>query len=37
MTADRIAGRIGLDRWVVPFVGKMSKKGPDHEKAKVTA
>jgi thiosulfate dehydrogenase [quinone] large subunit len=37
LTAGYNAGRIGLDRWVVPFVRKMSKKGPDHEKAKVTA
>ncbi|MGF6953779.1 thiosulfate dehydrogenase [quinone] large subunit [Neobacillus sp. B4I6] len=37
LTAGYNAGRIGIDRWVVPFVGKMSKKGPDHEKAKVTA
>lgn len=37
LTAGYNAGRIGLDRWVVPFITKMSKKGPDHEKAKVTA
>jgi thiosulfate dehydrogenase [quinone] large subunit len=37
LTAGYNAGRIGLDRWVVPFVRKMSKKGLDHEKAKVTA
>ncbi|MFP5113801.1 DoxX family protein [Bacillaceae bacterium C204] len=34
LTAGYNAGRIGLDRWVVPFVRKMSKKGTNHEKVK---
>src|SRR3954468_19640541 len=36
LTAGYNAGRIGLDRWVVPFITKMSKKGTNHEKAKAT-
>jgi thiosulfate dehydrogenase (quinone) large subunit len=37
LTAGYNAGRIGLDRWVIPFITKMSKKGTGHEKAKVSA
>ncbi|MFB5195183.1 DoxX family membrane protein [Neobacillus sp. KR4-4] len=37
LTAGYNAGRIGLDRWVVPFFKKTSKKGTGHEKAKVSA
>ena len=37
ITAGYNAGRIGLDRWVVPFFTKMSKKDTEREKAKVTA
>ncbi|PFP22207.1 Crp/Fnr family transcriptional regulator, partial [Bacillus sp. AFS073361] len=37
LAAGYNAGRIGLDRWVVPFFKKTSKKGTGHEKAKVSA
>jgi thiosulfate dehydrogenase (quinone) large subunit len=37
LTAGYNAGRIGLDRWVVPFVRKMSKKGTVNDKPKTTA
>jgi hypothetical protein len=37
LTAGYNAGRIGLDRWVIPFIKKTSKKGAGHEKAKVSA
>ncbi|MEH7072827.1 DoxX family protein [Neobacillus drentensis] len=37
LTAGYNAGRIGLDRWVVPFFTKMSKKGTGNEKANVSA
>lgn len=37
LTAGYNAGRIGLDRWVVPFITKMIKKGTGHERAKVSA
>jgi thiosulfate dehydrogenase [quinone] large subunit len=37
LTAGYNAGRIGLDRWVVPFIAKMSKKGTGNEKAKASA
>jgi thiosulfate dehydrogenase (quinone) large subunit len=37
LTAGYNTGRISLDRWVIPFITKMIKKGTGHEKAKVSA
>lgn len=37
LTAGYNAGRIGLDRWVMPFIAKMSKKGTGNEEAKARA
>src|SRR3954451_4929040 len=37
LTAGYNAGRIGLDRWVIPFITKMSKKGTNTEKPKAAA
>lgn len=36
LTAGYNAGRIGLDRWVVPFFRKISKKTAGNEKSKAT-
>jgi thiosulfate dehydrogenase (quinone) large subunit len=36
LTAGYNAGRIGLDRWVMPFIAKMSKKTTDKKETKVT-
>jgi thiosulfate dehydrogenase (quinone) large subunit len=37
LTAGYNAGRIGLDRWVVPFIAKMGKKGTPDPKQKIAA
>jgi len=37
LAAGYNAGRIGLDRWVVPFIRKMSKKAVGNKKTKVAA
>ncbi|WP_223589424.1 DoxX family protein [Neobacillus bataviensis] len=37
LTAGYNAGRIGLDRWVVPFIRKMSKKGTGIENTKAVS
>ncbi|PFO09661.1 Crp/Fnr family transcriptional regulator, partial [Bacillus sp. AFS076308] len=37
LTAGYNAGRIGLDRWVVPFFRKISKKETGDVKHKVSA
>ncbi|WP_462408573.1 DoxX family membrane protein [Neobacillus sp. Marseille-QA0830] len=37
LTAGYNAGRIGLDRWVVPFIRKFTTKNAGAEKPKVTA
>jgi len=37
LTAGYNAGRIGLDRWVIPFIQKFSKKNTTAEKAKASA
>lgn len=36
LAAGYNAGRIGLDRWVIPFIRKISKKTADNRKAKAT-
>ncbi|PFO00902.1 Crp/Fnr family transcriptional regulator, partial [Bacillus sp. AFS076308] len=36
LTAGYNAGRIGLDRWVVPFFRKMGNKNTSPEKTKAT-
>lgn len=37
LTAGYNAGRIGLDRWVIPFIRKMVKKDPNNKKPKIVA
>lgn len=37
LTAGYNAGRIGLDRWVVPFLRKMNKKAAGNENPKAAA
>lgn len=37
LTAGYNAGRIGLDRWVMPFIAKMNKKETGREKSKASA
>ncbi|WP_042357063.1 DoxX family membrane protein [Bacillus rubiinfantis] len=36
LTAGYNAGKIGLDRWVIPFIRKISKKNSENNQAKVT-
>ena len=36
LTAGYNAGKIGLDRWVIPFIRKMSKKNTSKDKAKAS-
>jgi len=36
LTAGYNAGKIGLDRWVIPCIRKMVKKDPDNRKPKIT-
>ncbi|WP_042460109.1 DoxX family membrane protein [Neobacillus dielmonensis] len=37
LTAGYNAGRIGLDRWVIPFISKFTNKNAGAKKPKVTA